>query len=286
LEERWIRDEGYGKLVGGVIARALQSADVRPADVHHLAMPGSPDVVKRILQNSQLTSARPSDTLHTNCGDTGTAQPLLLLADILERAQSGDCMLVIGFGQGVDVLVLRAETALANLQHKPVQHALARGIEEQSYVRYLSNAGLIEVDFGMRAERDNRTAHTVAWRKHRALTAFVGGECTKCGAVQFPPSHVCVNPDCRATDSQKDHPLAATSGRVKSFTEDWQAYSPRPPCIYANVEFAEGGNLLMELTDVEPGTLAVGDTVRFTFRVKDLDRQRAFRRYFWKATKE
>lgn len=286
LEERWVRDEGYGKLVTGAIARALQSADVRAADVRHFAMPGSPDVVKRILQSTQLTSAKPGDTLHANCGDTGAAQPLLLLAEIFERAQPGEHIVMVGFGQGVDVLVLRTEAALEKLQYKPVQQALARGVEEQSYLRYLSNAGLIDVDFGMRAERDNRTAHTVAWRKHRALTAFVGGECTKCGTVQFPSSHVCVNPECRATDSQKDHPLADSTGRVKSFTEDWQAYSPRPPCMYANIEFAEGGNLLMELTDVEPGSLAVGDTVRFTFRVKDLDRQRAFRRYFWKATKE
>jgi 3-hydroxy-3-methylglutaryl CoA synthase len=286
LEERWVRDEGYGKLVAGANSRALQTADVRAADVRHLAMPGSPDVVKRIVQSTQLTSAKPSDTLHANCGDTGAAQPLLLLADIFERAQPGEHIVVVGFGQGVDVLVLRTEAALKDLQHRPVQQTLARGIEEQSYVRYLSNAGLLDVDFGMRAERDNRTAHTVAWRKHRALTAFVGGQCTKCGTVQFPPSHVCVNPECRATDSQKDHPLAESVGRVKSFTEDWQAYSPRPPCMYANIEFAEGGNLLMELTDLEAGTLAVGDTVRFTFRVKDLDRQRAFRRYFWKATKE
>ena len=42
----------------------------------------------------------------------------------------------------------------------------------------------------------------------------------------------------------------------------------------------------MELTDIEPGQLAVGDAVRFAFRVKDFDRQRAFRRYFWKAVKE
>ena len=39
----------------------------------------------------------------------------------------------------------------------------------------------------------------------------------------------------------------------------------------------------MELTDLDHGQLAVGDSVRFAFRVKDIDRQRAFRRYFWKA---
>lgn len=286
FEDRWIRDEGYAKLVADALVRALRGAGVNPADVRHLAMPGPPDVIKRVVQIAQLTQATPSEALGATCGDAGAAQPLLMLADVLERAQPGELLLLVGFGQGVDVLLLRTETALAQRRSRPLQSTLARGIEENSYVRYLSHAGLLDVDFGMRAEHDNRTAQTVAWRKHRVLTAFIGGRCTRCGTVQFPPAHACVNPECRALDTQIDYPLADTTGRIKSFTEDWQAYSPRPPAIYGNIELAEGGNLLMELTDVAPGQLAVGDPVHFTFRVKDVDRRRAFRRYFWKATKE
>jgi glycosyltransferase involved in cell wall biosynthesis len=78
--------------------------------------------------------------------------------------------------------------------------------------------------------------------------------------------------------------LADSRGRVKSFTEDWQAFASRPPYLYGNVEFAEGGNLLMEFTDLTSGELKVNDTVRFVYRIKDEDRIRGFRRYFWKAT--
>ncbi len=39
----------------------------------------------------------------------------------------------------------------------------------------------------------------------------------------------------------------------------------------------------MEFTDVEPGELKVNDSVRFVYRIKDDDRVRRFRRYFWKA---
>jgi uncharacterized OB-fold protein len=38
----------------------------------------------------------------------------------------------------------------------------------------------------------------------------------------------------------------------------------------------------MEFTDVESGDLEVGLLVRMTFRIKDIDERRAFRRYFWK----
>jgi len=168
---------------------------------------------------------------------------------------------------------------------RPLTQALRRKRDEASYVRYLSHRGLLDVDFGMRAERDQRTAHSVAYRKREALTGFKGGRCALCGTVQFPRARVCVNPECRATDSQTLHRLADSRGRVKTFTEDWQAYAVRPPYVYGNIEFAEGGNLLMELTDIESGELKVNDAVRFVFRIKDEDRMRRFRRYFWKATK-
>jgi len=190
---------------------------------------------------------------------------------------------MIGIGQGVDAVLLRAEAGVR--EGGPVlADALARKRDESCYVRYLSHRGLLDVDFGMRAERDQRTAHTVAYRKREALSAFKGGRCERCGAVQFPLSRVCVNPDCRASDTQRPHRLADSRGRVKSFTEDWQAFASRPPYLYGNVEFAEGGNLLMEFTDLSSGELKVNDTVRFVYRIKDEDHTRGFRRYFWKAT--
>jgi hydroxymethylglutaryl-CoA synthase len=173
----------------------------------------------------------------------------------------------------------------SQLSRRPVVSiALQRRYEETSYTRYLSHRGLLHADFGMRAERDNRSAHSTAWRKNRQITSFIGGRCAHCGTVQYPRSRVCVSPDCRRADTQEEFRLAETHGRVKSFTEDWQAYSPRPPAIYGNVEFEPGGNLLMDFTDVEAGELHVGDRVRFVFRIKDIDRARGFRRYFWKAT--
>jgi len=78
--------------------------------------------------------------------------------------------------------------------------------------------------------------------------------------------------------------LSDVKGRVKSFTEDWLAYSPNPPLQYGNVEIEGGGNILMEFTDCEPGTLAIGMPVEMRFRIKDVDARRSFTRYFWKPT--
>lgn len=285
LEDRWLRDEGIAKLVPQAVSRALALADLTAANVDHFAMPGSRRTSSRVAQAIGLDHARVHEGPREECGDTGAAQPFLLLLSMLAAAVPGQHLLLIGFGQGVDALVLIAAEGAAELAQRELAQALARRRPEPHYTRYLAHRDLLAPDFGMRAERDHRSAQSVAWRKHRELAAFIGGRCTACGAVQFPKSRVCVNPECRRTDTQTDHRLAETSGRVRSFTEDWLAYTPHPPYIYGNIGLEAGGNLLMELTDVEPDELEVGAPVRFAFRIKDIDRQRAYRRYFWKATR-
>jgi 3-hydroxy-3-methylglutaryl CoA synthase/uncharacterized OB-fold protein len=282
LEERWARDEYLSKLVPRAVAALLSAAGVSPGEIAHLALPLTESTARRVAALSGLEKARRDTRVLEHIGEAGAAAPLLALIATLEHAQPGELLLAAGLGQGVDALLLRAEAGVRGFS--PLARALAAGRAETSYVRYLSHRGLLEVDFGMRAERDQRSAHTVAWRKRESLSAFRGGRCERCGTVQFPRSRVCVDPACRATDTQSPYRLAASRGTVKTFTEDWQAYAARPPYVYGNVEFAEGGNLLMEFTDVEPGELAVGRTVRFVFRIKDEDRARQFRRYFWKAT--
>jgi hydroxymethylglutaryl-CoA synthase len=279
LEERWIRDEALTRQVPTVIARALNEAGLQATDMDHVVMTGSSANAERVARIAGLERARFQDNLRGGCGDTGAAHALLLLSAALETATPDQHILAIGFGQGVDALVIK----VLQTSRPTVKPALARKKTEPHYTRYLSHCGLLTTDFGMRAERDNRSAHSVAWRKHRQLTAFVGGRCSNCDTVQFPKSRVCVNPECRATDTQSDQPLASKTGRIKSFTEDWQAYSARPPAIYGNVEFEGGGNLLMELTDVDAGEASVGMRVGFAFRVKDVDALRGFKRYFWKA---
>ncbi|MGB7737850.1 MAG: hypothetical protein WBM03_01955, partial [Steroidobacteraceae bacterium] len=184
---------------------------------------------------------------------------------------------------GCDVVVFRA-TGRAPSAGRGASGSLAAGVANRDYVRFLANCGLVDVDWGMRAERDNRTAQPAAWRRHRDLTAFFGGQCRACGTVQFPLARACVNPECRAFDTQDPVQLAEKHGRMKTFTEDWLAVTRSPPHVYGNVELEGGGNVFIEFTDVRPGEASVGLAVRFVFRIKDFDGVRGFRRYFWKAT--
>ena len=281
LEDRWVRDEGYLKLVPRAVAAALAGAGLEAGAVGHFVLQAPKRHAAATARACGIAATAIIDDLSSECGDTGAAHPLLMLAGVLERAAAGDVVLVAGFGQGCDALLFRVA---GQAPRKPVAAALAAGVVDREYLRFLSNQCVVDVDFGMRAERDNRTSQSAAWRRHRDVTAFVGGRCRACGTVQYPKMPGCVNPDCRALHTQDDHPLADTAGRVKTYTEDWLAYARSPPLVYGNVAFEDGGNVFIEFADTPAGTLEVGAPTRFVFRIKDFDRLRGFRRYAWKAT--
>ena len=300
LEERWVRDEAWGKLLPGAVGPALAAAGVAASAIDHCVVNAPAAVHKKLAAQLGLREGVFVDTLGKTVGDTGTPQALLLLAAALEKATPGALLLLIGFGQGIDALVFRAGSlagsgaaASAAASGTPAENigmppgsfraALAAGRQETSYTRYLAHQGLLEMELGMRGERDNRTAQSVAWRKRRTVTAFIGGRCRDCNTVQYPLTRACVNPACRAFDTQEEFPLADSPAKVKTFTEDWLAFTPAPPLVYGNVAFAAGGNAFIEFTDATPGDTAVGQPVRFVFRLKDRDVLRGFHRYFWKA---
>ena len=204
-----------------------------------------------------------------------------MLSSVLERAGADEYVMLVGFGQGADAILLRTTPALLTQRAgRGPGPTLAHRRPTENYTYFLSLRGQLAIDFGLRAERDNRTALSAFYRKRRDITSMLGGRCRACGTLQFPRALVCVK--CGATDSQEPESLAGLTGRVKSFTEDWLAYTPSPPYIYGHVEFADGANVMLEFTDFVAGEVKVGDPVRLAFRIKDVDTRRHFRRYFWK----
>ncbi|MFN3232044.1 MAG: 3-oxoacyl-[acyl-carrier-protein] synthase III C-terminal domain-containing protein [Alphaproteobacteria bacterium] len=285
LEERWIRDMGYDQIVPEAVAKALSNAGISADAVDHFIMPATQrNLAAREAKKCGISPDAVRDNLSAQMGEAGTAHAIIMLVHALEEAEPGQTIMVVGFGQGADVLLFETTGAIKSLPARSgVTGALARGVEDDNYPRFLSFNGLLDYEWGIRAERDNRTAQSTFYRKRDAITSFMGGKCTQCGTVQFPKTAICVNPNCGARDTQEDHPFAETEGQIKTFTEDNLAYSPNPPLQYGNVAFADGGNVYMDLTDFEAGTIAVGNKLKMVFRIKDFDDKRGFRRYFWKA---
>jgi 3-hydroxy-3-methylglutaryl CoA synthase len=284
-EDRWVRDEGFFKIIPDTVSALLQELDVKPESIDHIILPAPARVAKRLCKILGLKESGLADDLDAQCGHTGAAHPLLLLAATLEQAAAGAKILLVGFGQGADAFLFETSKQLSNYQPRlGVAGYLERRHEEANYVRYLSHRGLVSVDRGHRAEFDNRAALTTFYRKRDMVTGFKGGRCEACGTIQFPRTAMCVNPDCRVMDTQTPISLSGMTGRVKSFTEDWLAATPNPPLQYGNIELEGGANIMMEITDCEPGTLQVGTVVEMRFRIKSVDERRGFTRYFWKSS--
>ena len=285
-EERWIRDEGYAKIVPATLAGLFKKCAVEPASIAHFCMPCTlGKVAASVAKKAGIPESAVRDNLHAVCGETGTAHSLVMLADALAAAKPGERILVVGFGQGCDALLFEATAELPKLAPRMgVRGYLARRREETNYNRFLAFNDLVKLERGMRAELDKQTALSTLYRKRDMILGFVGGRCEKCGTLQFPKSNVCVNPDCNAFHTQIDHPFAEMSGKVNSHTADQLTYSPDPPAICGMVQFDAGGRLMMDFTDVDMAEVSVGSTMRMVFRIKDYDAQRGFTRYFWKAT--
>lgn len=281
-EERWVRDEGYLKIVPGAAAAAMRAAGVEPSSIAHFCMPATiARAGAAVARKLGIAESAVRDTLRGSCGDTGAAHSLLMLAGAIEDARPGERILVAAFGQGCDALVFEvAERADAR---RCLSDALARRSADDNYMRFLAFNGGVELERGMRAEVDKPTPLTVLYRNRETVHALVGGRCRACGTVQFPRGRYCVEPSCNALDSQDDHGFADSRATVMSYTSDSLTYCPDPPAWYGMIEFAEGGRMLADFSDAESGKVDVGTNMRMMFRIKDVDPMRGFVRYFWKA---
>lgn len=284
-EERWIRDDGYLKIVPRVVGQLLAEAGIEASAIDHFCMPATlPRVADGVAKACGLKPEAVRDSLASRCGDTGAAHPLVLLAHALETAKPGQRILVVGFGQGCDALLLEVQPAIESLARRVgVEGSLARRRAETSYGKFLAFNDLVPLERGMRAELDKATPLTALYRNRDTVNSLIGGRCSVCGTLQFPKSRICVGPNCHAVNTQEDQPFADMIGNVMSYTADMLTYSPDPPQHFGMIQFAEGGRMMMDFTDVDVGAVEVGMPMRMVFRIKDIDGQRGFTRYFWKA---
>lgn len=287
-EERWIRDEGAMKIVPQTIEAAMAKAGLSADSIDHAILPSPvPKLRERIAKAAGLKEAAIAPALEGEVGDTGCAHPLLMLAATLEKASPGETILIVSFGQGCDALLLKTTDALSDyLPAIGVTGTIAARREISDYAKYLSFAGLIERELGMRAEGDNKTALTQAYRRRDLLHGLVGGECGACGTRQLPRTRYCINPNCRELDTQEPFCFADIPARIVTWSADHLSFNPDPPSHYGLIEFEDGGRMFANFAEVVPGQIDVGTRMQMAFRVKDFDRKRNFRRYFWKAVPE
>lgn len=285
-ESRWVRDEGYAKLLPRTFRALMEKAGVSPGDIAHFAFE-SPlrGLQVRIAKALGLADGMVSGEPCASLGYVGCAQPLMQFVHALENAKPGDIILLAAFGQGCDLLLFRVTDEIANYTSPaPFSPALARQRVTDNYLKYLVLNEQLAVDYGMRSEQDQKTPLTALYRERKTVLGLVGGRCRETGMVQFPKSEVMAVGDQWVRGTQEDYRLADLPARIVTFTEDYLAFTTAPPYAYGTIEFEGGGRMVAEFVDYAQGDLYVGAPVRMVFRIKVKDPMRDFPRYFWKAT--
>ena len=278
-EERF-GEQVYGPLAEAALADALKEAGLTAGQVDHLIVAGLPArAVSRTVRAAGVPAEAVVDNRVASIGNAGTAQPGILLADVLDQAGPDETVLLMVLADGVTALALRTTEALAShRQPQPVAAQIAAGSSALEYATFLSWRGFLDREPPRRPDPDP-VAAPPAQRRAAWKFGLVAARCTRCGARSMPPDRVCQQ--CHAVDETVPEPLADVPATVTTYTVDRLAYTPSPPMLMAVLDFDGGGRMRCQLTDAGEDEARIGLRVEMTFR--RLVTAAGVHNYFWKA---
>lgn len=280
-EERFVRDVAVAELFVPAIRSACERAGIEPSAIAQAAcaepVSGCWPATARKLG---IGAANHCERLAAAAGDLGAAHPLFGLGLALAAAKPGDVVLLAGFGSGIDVMLFEVAGEVPGAADMAAM--LEEGQALADFTRFLNLSGAIDLDWGMRAEFEQKAQATVLERVGRDMIGFIGGR-DRHGNVQFPKSDIPVNPEADGPEPLEDVRLADEEARIVSVTADRLNFNPDPPFDFGLVQFDNGARVLMEMVDRPAGGFSVGDRVRMRLRIKSQNRSLGFRTYFWKA---
>ena len=277
-EERF-GEYAYVPLAEQSVADALKAADLTMADVDHVIVTG---LHTRAVAAARRAIGASPDTLAPDLtdqiGNTGTAHPALLLADVLDRATPNQTIAVVTVADGCSTHLLRTTDAIPRRRPATsVRDRIAATRDDLSYGSFLTWRGQIHREPPRRPEPD-RPAGPPSLRGTAWKYGLFGSR-DENGFVHLPPARVSMGSG--EIDHMEMVRMADVRATIATFTVDRLAYSLSPPVVAAIIDFDGGGRFQCELTDVDPTTVKIGDRVEMSFR--RLYTQDGIHNYFWKA---
>ncbi len=279
-EERF-GEHVYAPLAAESFSTALKQADLTADDVDHLIVCGmSARANRQFAGSSGVRRDAVAPDLTTQIGNPGTAQPGVLLADVLDRARPNQVIALVMLADGASSLILRTTEALADRGASTwtVADQIAAGDSSLRYATFLTWRGMLQREPPRRPEPD-APAGPPSHRSESWKFGLVGSRCEECDTVHLPSVRVCYR--CGSADRMHPQPMADVPARVATYTVDRLAYTPSPPMVAVVVDFDGGGRFRCELTDATTD-VATGDRVEMTFR-RLTTSDNGVHNYFWKA---
>jgi hydroxymethylglutaryl-CoA synthase len=268
------RTQGLDRHIPEAVDGLLGRLGVKREEIARVAL-YAPDFRTHAALARQLKfpeAAVGKEPLINRVGNTGTASPLLGLAAALEEARPGDRILVVSYGSGAEALLFQATERVERLsRERGVAAQLALGRPLAHYGKLLRFRRHVETE----VIRAFSSLPTLA-REERQDLRLYGQKCRECGAVSYPRRHLCWK--CSSADLA-EHKLSRR-GKVFTFTKDHLVPNPDPPTLMVAADLEGGGRFYAQLTDCDPGAVAIDMPVELTFR--RLHEGEELVNYFWK----
>jgi hydroxymethylglutaryl-CoA synthase len=286
-DEAYTTEVGYLALTGAAVRGLLDATKIDPATVNGVAL-YVPDgrLYMQMAQKLPFTAAfkrmgmnGPAPALLMQGGNLGAAFAPMQLALLLEQAQPGDHLVMIGYGDGADAYLFRVTEAIGRrAARRTTQDWLAAKGEIPSYTlaHYFRENWQDKPLFP--AEVEPWTSLPLLQRERKELLSRYAQKCGQCGAVWYPRRPNCY--ECGAQDGFSSIRLSGR-GTVASFVAEWAIPSPLPPMGMVTVDTAEGARLTTPSTDGDPRRLKIGDPVEFALRI--FHTAKGLPHYSWKV---
>ena len=282
--DRFTVPEGYQPLIRNAVSAAMKKFGVEPAGITKFIF-SAPDARTHAAMAPLLkfdAKTQLQYPLFNEMGNTGTAFPLMLLVAALEQAKPGDTLLLAGYGDGVDVMLLKVTEQIKKAKDR---HGVLGYLKSKKmlpgYAKYLRLRHLFYVEPSRMTPITPGLAQL--WRERDSMYKLHASKCKQCGWIEFPIRRIC--PKCYSKDSYEQVKLLDQKVTVYSFSTDTIPTIPEvtdPPQGRAIIDFSGGARMELEMTDFgKIEDMKVGQPMEMTFR--RLERQGDVAAYAWKV---
>lgn len=283
-EDRFIKDEGWEKILPQAIKELMKKYNVGPKDFTKAVFNGADSrshgaVASKVGLDAKTQVVTP---LYDAVGDTGSASAPMTLVQALEDAKPGDKILFANYGDGVDAYILQVQPQIEKVRNRRgIKKHLASKAPLANYGVYLQMRDMMEWAPSVRPTR--RSAFTFVWRDHKGFYSGYGLKCKSCGNIQYPRQRFCMY--CQTQDNFEPVRLSDKKGKLVTYSIDERAREIILPLVRAVIDFEGGGRYYSSLTDRDPAKIDVGIDMELTFRlVFDGNKEGSgFRNYMWKG---
>ncbi len=279
-EDRWVKNQGLFDTTRKAVDRLFRESGPASRQIDRAVLYAPDPRSHRQLADSLGLGAGTAlaDSLLEGVGCAGAAHVPLMLVRTLEQARPGERILVAGYGDGSDALLLATTERVGRVHGR---RGVSAHLESRrllpDYNRYLWHRGLVEAHpppallVGSSA--------TVLWREARSILKLNGSRCRECGEAAFPVQRICGG--CGAKDLYEEIPLSEARGRLFTYTLDHLASQAAPPLIQSVVDLEPGCRVYTSMTDADPADIRLEMEVEMTFR--RIRKAEGFYNYFWKC---